>query len=99
MSTDAKRIAIDWVDEHRQMLVDAHQRIWERPELGLQEHQTSRLLADILEEQGFVEVDEGPDLPVPAAAGRRTASGTPGVNPVRPEGQKRRGEGPRGLWG
>ena len=53
MLTEEKRTAIDWVDEHRQMLVDAHQRIWETPELGLQEHRTGRLLADILEEQGF----------------------------------------------
>ncbi len=53
MSPDYKHIATGWVDEHAQMLIDVHQRIWERPEIGLQEHETGRLLADILEEQGF----------------------------------------------
>ncbi len=53
MTTDAKRIAVEWVDGHGPLIVDAHQRAWELAELGLQEHETGRLLADILAEQGF----------------------------------------------
>jgi len=49
----AYRVANEWVDEHAALLIDAHQRIWEWAEVGLQELRTGKLLADILEEQGF----------------------------------------------
>ena len=37
MLTDTKNTAIAWVDEHREMLVEVHQRLWELAEVGLQE--------------------------------------------------------------
>ncbi|MBC7234298.1 MAG: amidohydrolase [Chloroflexi bacterium] len=58
MSSEAKRIALAWVDEHRDLLVDTHQRIWELAEVGLQEWQTAKLLADLLEANGF-QVERG----------------------------------------
>jgi aminobenzoyl-glutamate utilization protein B len=54
MSTQVESTAIAWLDEHRQLVTDAHMRAWELAEVGLQEHRTSCLLADTLEAHGFV---------------------------------------------
>ncbi|MFQ6053512.1 MAG: amidohydrolase, partial [Candidatus Bathyarchaeia archaeon] len=53
MSEEAKRIAIDWVVENEKLLVDVHDKIWRWAEVGLQEVKTGKLLADILEGNGF----------------------------------------------
>ena len=53
MSTEIKNTVIAWVDEHRELLVDVHRRLWELAEVGLQEVRSGKLLADILEENGF----------------------------------------------
>ncbi len=53
MPAEIKQTGIAWIEEHRALIVDAHQRIWELAEVGLQEMQTGKLLADILEENGF----------------------------------------------
>ena len=55
---DSKRIAVDWIADHAGFIVDAHQRMWELAEVGLQEHETGKLLADALEAAGF-EVERG----------------------------------------
>lgn len=49
----AKKTALDWVDEHSNELVKAHDRIWAWAEVGLQENRTGSLLADALEKEGF----------------------------------------------
>ena len=54
MLTKEKRSAIEWVKDHAELLVDAHKQIWVFAEVGLHEIRTSKLLADILEENGFV---------------------------------------------
>ncbi|MGC9468436.1 MAG: amidohydrolase [Anaerolineae bacterium] len=51
--TPFKRTALAWLDSHEKLVTDAHQRAWELAEVGLQEMQTSQLLADILEDHGF----------------------------------------------
>jgi aminobenzoyl-glutamate utilization protein B len=37
----------------REQVYDVASDLWERPELGLEEHEAARLLSDILEEEGF----------------------------------------------
>ena len=51
--SESKRVAWDWVDQHERMLVDAHMRIWELAEVGLQENRTADLLTDVLKKEGF----------------------------------------------
>jgi len=51
--SEAKRVALDWVNEKEGLLVDVHQRIWEYAEVGLREFKTGKLLADMLEGEGF----------------------------------------------
>ena len=58
MTTAEKQIAMDWVEQHEKLLVTIHQEIWELAEVGLQELKTGKLLADILEENGF-QVERG----------------------------------------
>ncbi len=53
-----KQSALDWIDAHQDVIINAHQSAWELAEVGLKEHQTSKMLADILEAQGF-EVERG----------------------------------------
>ena len=53
MPAQAKTIAFDWVKAHRELLAAKHQQIWALAEVGLQEHKTSRLLADLLAAEGF----------------------------------------------
>ncbi|MCJ7608933.1 amidohydrolase, partial [Candidatus Bathyarchaeota archaeon] len=49
----SKQAAIGWVDEHQEYIVDLSDKIWGQPELGLQEHKSSALLAGELEMNGF----------------------------------------------
>lgn len=58
MSSTLKSVAVRWVEAHAALVVDAHQRAWDLAELGLQEHGTSKMLADTLEAHGF-EVERG----------------------------------------
>jgi aminobenzoyl-glutamate utilization protein B len=53
MAAATKRTALTWIEDHQDLIVDAHQRIWEFAEVGLQEMQTSELLIDVLEDNGF----------------------------------------------
>jgi len=50
---EAKNVALNWVKENTDFLVNVHQRIWEYAEVGLQEHKTAKLLTEILEKDGF----------------------------------------------
>jgi aminobenzoyl-glutamate utilization protein B len=51
--SEAKKIALEWVNENEKKLVDIHQEIWELAEVGLQEINTAKKLTDILEKKGF----------------------------------------------
>ncbi|TRO60069.1 amidohydrolase, partial [Candidatus Bathyarchaeota archaeon] len=56
--SEAKRVALKWVDKNEKMLVEVHQKIWELAEVGLQENRTAKILIDILEKEGF-KVEKG----------------------------------------
>jgi aminobenzoyl-glutamate utilization protein B len=51
--SEPKEVALEWVKNNEDMLVDVHQKIWELAEVGLQEIKTSKTLTDILEKEGF----------------------------------------------
>ncbi len=53
MSAEDTRIALDWVQEHQELLASTQREIWALAEVGLQEHRTSKLLSDLLEGHGF----------------------------------------------
>jgi len=48
-----KRDTLEWIEHRRDRLVELTTDLWENPELGLDEHRSSQLLIDILEEEGF----------------------------------------------
>ena len=49
----SKEIAKDWIDKHQKHITELSDRIWDLPELGLQEFKSSTLLADELQGGGF----------------------------------------------
>jgi aminobenzoyl-glutamate utilization protein B len=51
--TNLKEKAFQWIDENRQTVTDLSDAIWELAELPMEEYQSSRLLADALEKNGF----------------------------------------------
>ncbi len=53
MSEKVKQIALDWIEEHEERIVEISDAIWEYAELGLLEYRSSKLLADELETHGF----------------------------------------------
>jgi aminobenzoyl-glutamate utilization protein B len=55
---EAKNVALNWVENNKDLLVNVHQKIWEYAEVGLQEHKTAKLLIEILEKEGF-KVEKG----------------------------------------
>ena len=59
----AKQTMWDWIAGHEDVLIGAHDRIWEWAEVGLQETRSSHLLTSILRENGFA-VERGvADMP------------------------------------
>ena len=53
-----KQIALDWVDSNREHLVQISDKIWRLAEVGMQEYESSKVLIDCLEENGFT-VEKG----------------------------------------
>jgi aminobenzoyl-glutamate utilization protein B len=53
MANRYKERAINWVAENERLLVEVHDKIWRWAEVGLQEVKTGKLLADLLEANGF----------------------------------------------
>ena len=53
MCSKEKQIALAWITQNEELIIDAHNRIWAFAEVGLQEHKTAQLLSDILERNGF----------------------------------------------
>ncbi len=54
----SQETALQQIERDAPRLFDWNRQIWEYAELGLQEHRSSRLLADVLEQAGF-EVERG----------------------------------------
>jgi aminobenzoyl-glutamate utilization protein B len=50
---NAKDIALEWIEENKDKIIFLSDKIWEYAELGLEEYNSSKLLADTLEEYGF----------------------------------------------
>jgi len=50
---NAKDIALKWIEENKDKIIFLSDKIWEYAELGLEEYNSSKLLADTLEEYGF----------------------------------------------
>ena len=73
--SESKRVAWDWVDQNKNMLVNAHMRIWELAEVGLQEDRTADLLTERLSKEGF-RVTRGV-AGMPSAFSATYGSGTP----------------------
>mgnify|MGYP006310711381 CR=1 FL=1 len=48
-----KKTATDWIDNNKERLIEISDAIWSFAEVGLQEHKSSKLLADELEKHGF----------------------------------------------
>ena len=53
-----KKVALKWIDENTSYLIDVSDRLWDFPELGLQEFKSSALLIQELEKHGF-DVESG----------------------------------------
>jgi aminobenzoyl-glutamate utilization protein B len=53
MLDETKTTALEWIADHEDFIINAHQQAWEFAEVGLQEMKTGKLLADALEEHGF----------------------------------------------
>jgi aminobenzoyl-glutamate utilization protein B len=51
--SSAKSIALDWIEENRDLIIDLSDRIWEFAELPMREFKSSRLIAEILRGHGF----------------------------------------------
>jgi aminobenzoyl-glutamate utilization protein B len=48
-----KQIALDWIEDNRDLIVDLSDRIWEFAELPMREFESSKLIAEILLNHGF----------------------------------------------
>jgi len=53
MSTANKKVALGWIEDNKERLIEISDKIWELAELGLIEFKSSALLADELEKNGF----------------------------------------------
>jgi len=49
----SKEIATDWIEKHQKRVIEISDKIWDTPELGLQENKSSALLAEELQRGGF----------------------------------------------
>ncbi|WP_331235352.1 amidohydrolase [Natronorarus salvus] len=67
--------AVEVGTELRETVYEVAHELWEHPELGLEEHESARLLSDILEEEGF-SVERGV-VGLPTAFVAEYGSGTP----------------------
>jgi aminobenzoyl-glutamate utilization protein B len=59
----AKRTAVEWIEQHREQIVEVNQAIWSHAELGLAELESSATLSEWLARNGFT-IDRGvADMP------------------------------------
>ena len=61
--TPAKAVALGWVDNNQQKLVDVNHAIWSHAELGLRETQSSQALSGWLSANGFTMKTGVADMP------------------------------------
>ncbi len=69
--------ALKWIENNKEKVIDIGQKIWEYAEVGLQEHKSSKLLAEVLEEHGF-EIEYGV-AGMPTAFVAKYGSGSPKI--------------------
>lgn len=53
-----EELVVDWIDRNKELLSEASKLIWDYAETALEEYQSSKLLRDILEKEGF-EIEAG----------------------------------------
>jgi aminobenzoyl-glutamate utilization protein B len=63
MDNPVKNEALDIIDQRSQLLIDVSDKIWEYAEIALLEYESSRLLEEVLEKQGFHVEKDVADLP------------------------------------
>ena len=57
-----KKTVVSWIDDNQDELTDLARKIWENPEISLEEHFAFDLQKNYLEDQGF-EITEYEDIP------------------------------------
>lgn len=63
MDDPVKSKALRIIDQKSQLLIDVSDKIWEYAEIALMEYESSKLLEDVLEEEGFRVEKDVADLP------------------------------------
>ena len=58
MTSQRKPIAVRWVEDNQELVLNVHRKLWDLAEVGLQELQSARVLVEILQAAGF-HVQEG----------------------------------------
>ena len=58
MNQEAKRSAVQWIEDNKERLIEVSDVIWGYAELGFVEFRSSKLLADELDDHGF-DVERG----------------------------------------
>ena len=48
-----KKAVVDWIDTNKDEFYNAADTLWKYPELGMEEHNSSALLIELLEKYGF----------------------------------------------
>ena len=61
-------MADEWIEQNEARLKATNQRIWSAAELGLEEHQSSKCLIELLSENGFKVQREVADMPTALVA-------------------------------
>jgi aminobenzoyl-glutamate utilization protein B len=56
--SEAKKIAVDWIDDHSERIIDVSDEIWEYAERGLLEYKSAKLLVRELKKHDFL-IEEG----------------------------------------
>jgi len=74
---ECKEAGLFWVNDHRRELIELSQKIWEFPELGLEEHRSSKLLMGFLAKQRFAVMKEAAGIPTAFVA--TWGSGKPAI--------------------
>jgi aminobenzoyl-glutamate utilization protein B len=73
--TDAKKGAVEWIDQHASQLEEINQKVWEFAEPGMLEYRSASYLGGLLADRGF-EVERGV-AGMPTAFTARYGSGKP----------------------
>ncbi|MCX5910979.1 MAG: amidohydrolase [Deltaproteobacteria bacterium] len=77
---ECKETGSSWVNAHKLELIELSQKIWEFPELGLEEHRSSKLLMDFLGKQRFTVMKEAAGIPTAFVAAWGSGRPVIGIN-------------------